>query len=106
MDRRGKFAPRLPKSASQRLTNEGLRPQKLCTHVVGISGACDRLTPRNLHVIGELATVDRDANRRDRSHWQSTVRFKQTPRDTAIEQAHMTFAGHDAQLVAHAGILP
>jgi hypothetical protein len=85
--------------------DEGLRPQKLCTHVVGISRARDRLTPRDLHIIGQFAAVDRDANRRDRSDRQSTVRFKQTPRDAAIEQAHVTLARHHAQLITHAGIL-
>ena len=64
--------------AAQRSSVQRLGPEELRTDVERLSGPGDRLTPHDLHVVGEFASVDHDANRRDRPDLEPPIRFNQT----------------------------
>jgi hypothetical protein len=65
----------------------------------------DRLTPHNLHIVGELAAVDHDSDGRDGSDLQAPVRFDEASGDAAVEQAHTTLAREHTQSFIQAGVI-
>jgi hypothetical protein len=55
------------------------RPEELRTDVESLSGPRDRLTSHDLHIVIELASIDRDPDGSNRSHLNTPARFNQAP---------------------------
>lgn len=78
-----------------------LRPQELGTDVECFPCSGDGLTPDNLHIVGELESVDHDSYGRDGPDLQAPVRFDEASGDAAVEHAHTTLAREHAQSFIH-----
>jgi hypothetical protein len=68
---------RIAGGASKRSSVQRLRPEELRADVEPFPRSRDRLTPHDLHVVGELVPADRDPNGGDRPDLKPPTGFDQ-----------------------------